>query len=190
MKLYIPEIGDHITLTQDWVFTLYPEDRNQDLGEFFRHYLKGYNGLWVDREILAPMRQNDYDVKYPDESQMRGISYEQRNSLYKQAEQNCPEYVKYWDDYKIWSDEADRIGKDKLEVTLPAGTILSVDRIYIRKGASDFSSITFYAKSLGEIQRQTSRWSRDQKPKKKKSLRFWAKLEDCNKINFERTEKI
>jgi hypothetical protein len=186
MNLYVPEIGDHITLTQDWFFVLYPESRNQDLGEFFGHYIKGHN-IWIERSALPSMRIADYEVKYPNESQLRGILYNSRDALYKQAEQDCPEYVKYWEDYKIWSNQADLIGKDRLDVTLPAGTVLSIDRIYIRKGASDFSSITFYAKGLGEIQKQPSTWDRNPKPKKKKALRFWAKLEDCNRINFDRT---
>lgn len=61
--------------------------------------------------------------------------------------------------------------RDGLEkVSLPKGTVLKVDRIYIRKGDgfSDFSSISFYAEKLDG----------------KKSPRFWAKLSDCNKIVF------
>lgn len=52
-------------------------------------------------------------------------------------------------------------------VTLSAGTILKVDRIYIRKGNKEYSSITFYG-TFG-----------------KNKLRFWAKLEDVNKIKFQ-----
>lgn len=49
-------------------------------------------------------------------------------------------------------------------VTLPSGTELVVDRIYIRAGVEDFNSLTFRTK-MG-----------------KKSIRFWAKLADVNKI--------
>lgn len=60
-------------------------------------------------------------------------------------------------------------------VTLPIDTILIVDRIYIRQNASDFDSISFKAKNeLGKF-------------------RFWAKLDDVNKIEFkifEKTQKI
>lgn len=52
-------------------------------------------------------------------------------------------------------------------VTIPKDSILTVDRIYIRKGSSDYSSITFRVVLNG------------------KSYRFWAKLEDCNKIEFQ-----
>jgi hypothetical protein len=67
-------------------------------------------------------------------------------------------------------------GKPFQDVTLPEGTTLEVDRIYIRtfnKSASsdenDFDSITF--KIVG-----------------KKKQRFWAKLKDCNNIEFRSLE--
>jgi len=71
--------------------------------------------------------------------------------------------------------------------TLPAGTILKVDRIYIRKGAahygggslSKFSSLTFYA-TLPPTG----------KSKKGKGVgRFWAKLADVNTIECEIIEE-
>lgn len=37
MKLYIPEIGDEITLKSDWTFELHAENRNQDLALFNNH---------------------------------------------------------------------------------------------------------------------------------------------------------
>lgn len=63
-----------------------------------------------------------------------------------------------------WSDP------EVYKVTLPAGTNLKVDRIYIRKGISEYSSITFYA-TIG-----------------KNKIRFWAKLSDCNTIEFTKGE--
>ena len=55
------------------------------------------------------------------------------------------------------------------EIIIPKDSILKIDRIYIRKGSSDFSSITFYVKYPGS----------------KNKYRFWAKLSDCNNIEFE-----
>lgn len=49
-------------------------------------------------------------------------------------------------------------------VGLPAGTKLIVDRVYIRAGGEDFSSLTFRAVFKG------------------KKVRFWAKLADVNTI--------
>lgn len=52
------------------------------------------------------------------------------------------------------------------KVTLPAGTRMRVERIYIRKGGRDFDSLTF---AVTEIN--------GSKPKR---LRFWTKLDDVN----------
>ena len=54
---------------------------------------------------------------------------------------------------------------------LPAGTVLTVDRIYIKKGRADYNSITFMVKKTPFY--------------KKGKLRFWVKLKDANEIEFE-----
>lgn len=66
--------------------------------------------------------------------------------------------------------------KEPARATLPAGTLLTIDRYYIRQGAGDFDSVTFSLPfqplpgySFG----------------KKRASRFWAKLEDVNEIEFE-----
>jgi len=64
--------------------------------------------------------------------------------------------------------------------TLPAGTILGISRVYIRSGLAEFSSITFTIVP-------------DMKKKPKERLktrgRFWAKLSDVNRIEFEFEEE-
>lgn len=52
-----------------------------------------------------------------------------------------------------------------LEHTLPAGTVLKVERIYIRQHKSEYDSVTF------RIDGQTN-------------SRFWARLADANRIEF------
>lgn len=71
----------------------------------------------------------------------------------------------------------------KAQVSLPVGTVLQVDRVYIRKFNSasasvddDFDSITFVV-----IEHPT--WQRD--GKKKIMARFWVKLRDANTMEFE-----
>lgn len=103
MKLYIPEIGDQIVLTNDWTFNLYYEYRNSSLMEKI-----GEKFNWSDLSMKAKA------------------------------------------------------------VTIVKGTTLKVDRIYIRKGNSEYSSLTFYIVS-GD-------W---------KGARFWAKLKDVNNIEFD-----
>lgn len=66
---------------------------------------------------------------------------------------------------KTWKAWQDFINANPLVYTFPKGTVLEVDRIYIRKGAEDFSSLTF-------------KW------RTPKMVRFWAKLEDVNRIEF------
>jgi hypothetical protein len=50
--------------------------------------------------------------------------------------------------------------------TVAAGTTLEVDRIYIRKGNEEFSSVTFKTAIKGKL------------------IRFFVSLEDANKIVF------
>lgn len=89
----------------------------------------------------------------------------------------------------------DRLGETEINlyrnsyrklVTIPTGTILRVDRIFIRKNMSDYSSLTFFIIDSPD---------EDLKPKDLSSnkittfsigkvVRFWAKLDDCNKIKF------
>ena len=70
--------------------------------------------------------------------------------------------------YDSWRENAIPCALEKVSVTIPADSVLTVDRIYIRKGAKEFSSISFYLALPGV----------------KKKLRFWAKLNDCNQIVY------
>ena len=82
--------------------------------------------------------------------------------------------------------------------TIPAGAILKVDRIYIRKGKNDFDSITFFwkgAKVPGYTEpREVNEYLNgrivgtrtvvDKYPAS--PVRFWVKLEEANNIEFEK----
>ena len=103
MKMYVPEIGDHIILTEDWNFTLHPESRNHELGAYFG-FSKCWKG-WINNEVLPPMREFDYNVDYPNFEDFRGKpdGYHEYQRLQREAEQNCPEFVKYWADQEEWN---------------------------------------------------------------------------------------
>jgi len=58
---------------------------------------------------------------------------------------------------------------DQVQVSLPAGTVLKVNRIYIRQNKSDYDSITLTLKK-GDC------------PEKHVWGRFWVKLGDMNRI--------
>jgi len=69
-------------------------------------------------------------------------------------------------------------------LTLPAGTVLTVDRIYIRKGLGEFSSLSF---NLVSWPKDAPLPENSRSAIKGKKPRFWAKLEDCNNIEFAET---
>ncbi len=191
MKLYVPEIGDHIRLTKDWTFTLHSEGRNVTLAELFGFRKYGYD-KWLDLNKIEDEPVRDYVINYPTEDFLkRGflekpVTYEERQEAYRKAERESVSYQAYLTAHAEWDAQAKTIATNELVITLPAGTVLAVDRIYIRKGSSDYSSITFYAKGLGETEVK-NRWSG--KTTKWKAQRFWAKLSDCNKIEFELLEE-
>lgn len=70
------------------------------------------------------------------------------------------------DEYYVNRYGRKRVPIDAGEHTFPAGTSFEVDRIYVRKGNEDFSSVTFKTRVNG------------------KTVRFFAKLDDVNKIVF------
>ena len=195
MNFYVPEIGDEIILSKDWNFNLFPERRNVDLAAYFGHYLFSSGGIsgWIDPKEIPLLREPDYKIDYPKLSDFtrNDILGRERfddvafNIARHKAEQENPEFVKYREDNKEWRELCAKSWKPVLSCTLPAGTLLKIDRIYIRKGGSDYSSITFYAKNLESTVIIVQKWSGDHTKKKKASLRFWAKLLDCNQIVFE-----
>ena len=139
MQLYIPEIGDKIKLKKDWIFTLYPEERNKKLGEKLG-FISGdsskiqYNKDWIDEKGKI--------VKWID-LQNRGWI----NNIYTIT----------WNLF--------------YQITIKKGTVLKIDRIYIRKGKDmkDYSSLTFIIEK-GDYSK----------------ARFWAKLNEVNTIEFEK----
>jgi len=187
MKLYIPEINDEIRLLEDWIFDLHAEERNKSLGSINDHYLfYHFGGKWLDRKDVPEMRPIDYEVKYPNYSDFIRYErhWEKHQEACKIAEQNCEAYVKYENDTKEWRSKAEPCGKELITVTIPAGTVLKIDRIYIRRGLSEYSSLTFSTHDLGNTELINP--YRAKSKKKLSSIRFWAKLADCNNINCER----
>lgn len=116
MKLYVPDIGDRLTLSKEWNFTLYDEHRNTAL--------------------------------------IKALDY-------------TPSRRYYNTDMRTWP------------ATLPAGVVLVIDRVYIRKGKQmgDYSSITFRTES-----------TKDKELKKFNKCRFWVKISDANEIEFDRNK--
>lgn len=115
-SLYIPRLGDVLTLASAWSFSLYEEERNKKL---FKELLPNVK---VDWGALARRKWT-----YP------------------------------------------RVLPAHHIVTLPAGTQLRVNRLYVRKGQDEFDSLSFYVERLGQ-----------EKAFEKNKPYFWAKLDDVN----------
>ncbi|MFP5434658.1 MAG: hypothetical protein ACLGIM_16295 [Alphaproteobacteria bacterium] len=61
-------------------------------------------------------------------------------------------------------------------VVLPAGTVLQIDRIYLRKGMSDYDSLTFAV--LDSAMESLLPWKKNAVAGG--AVRFWTKLDDAN----------
>lgn len=174
-ELFIPEIGTELVLAKDWKFELYAESRNKNLLEYYGAYLNpGYRTIIFEKDL--PNFKLEYDVDFPCNAEdyysrnFVGKRCFNREAYYKAKEwyiNNNPINIEYNREVKIWHEKRKLAPQyDSIPALLKKGSTLKVDRIYIRKGASDFSSISFYV-TLGS-----------------KKYRFWAKLDDCNKIVF------
>lgn len=78
----------------------------------------------------------------------------------------------YWGKWKNQSDERRSFLDVVLSGTceLPPKTILKIDRIYIRRGFKGFDSVSFRIVSCPDA--------------KFNKIRFWAKLDDVNNIEY------
>jgi hypothetical protein len=89
----------------------------------------------------------------------------------------------YWDEYEggraameaHWADK-NNVPRPELRHTMasiPEGSVLTIDRIYLRKGKGDFDSVTFVLnKPPGS-------------KKKGPMVRFWTRLDDVNSGRLE-----
>lgn len=82
-----------------------------------------------------------------------GVAYPEQRDYYKRQDQNE-------------------------QVTLPAGAVLKVDRIFIRKGAATYDSVTFCLKA--SVKSPVVAMGKSIRG----SVRFWVKLADANNLEF------
>jgi hypothetical protein len=105
---------------------------------------------------------------------------ERRNeSLYEYVGQPLSTDRCFYDDYvggqAAFTWDVSEPERKHIKVTIPAGSILTIDRIYLRKGAAEFDSVTFIlngAKLAGKVGAQSR-------------VRFWVKLDDVNSGKLE-----
>lgn len=148
--MFIPEIGTKLVLTRPWSFSLYKELRNQK--------------VW---DMISAARPEETAQK---ETVVQNIR-DEMNDVMRQNREDTLKYTEYLE--KIHGLREREANAQKFTVLLPQNTHLTVDRIYIRKGSSDYSSITFYLT-------KTDYPALDQRGRK----RFWAKLDEVNNMEF------
>jgi hypothetical protein len=167
-QFYVPEISDRFTLVSDWSFTLYGERRNCAMLDLLG--LSATKDRAEARERADALKAKAYR-KVPRVYPASFFNTESRTVMVDEVAdvEAKRELDAIWTKLHCWP----------IEATLPAGTELQVDRIYIRKGLKDFSSITFYVVSSPKPELNASKKSR---------RRFWAKLSDCNRMEITREE--
>ncbi|RQT26119.1 hypothetical protein [Burkholderia contaminans] len=156
-KLCIPRLGADLVLASDWSFRLFNEYRNTTLQQAIG-LTNPFGGLIHDFWGATPAER----FAALEKSQWR----EADGSLSTVKERK----------------ERNFNGELQHPVTIPAGALLTVDRIFIRKGAADYDSVTFWLKASKVPVAINGR-------QVKKSVRFWAKLDDVNAIEFEEPTK-
>lgn len=153
IRLFIPPLGYEFKLAADWTFALFHEHRNE--------------GLISAAGLLSTIPNR----AVPDFWQMPA---QKRARLWERSPWRTEAGLSPGDD--DWNDW--RAGNVQTPFTLRAGSRLKVERIYIRQGQKDFDSVSF----------RVSEWPTGaddpltKAPAKVKSLRFWAKLGDVNRI--------
>lgn len=80
-------------------------------------------------------------------------------------------------------------------VTILPGSLLTVNRVYIRRGLHNFDSLTFYLKPDGRRPRELEVRTLKSEPRhvtvtSKAGMRFWAKLADINSLEVEVIEAV
>jgi hypothetical protein len=180
MRLYVPEIGDKLRLTTDWSFTLYNEHRNYDLWQVLecdKHpAMKKINDRVAELHAeIAALKKTMVDKVEPVPTWMG------RNRGETRIVKVFPDQAAIDRNNTLYS-ELRSIERGAVPVTLPATTVLTVDRIYIRKGMTEFSSLSFY---IGDCPLHALTPVKKGGGFKKGRRRFWAKLADANTIDFE-----
>lgn len=156
MKLWIPELKQQIRLIEDWNFDLFWETRNQDLIDAF--------GFGINDMIEHPEFKENRFLGYVLPEWKEGDAF------------TSYEDIKVHPRYRDFRAYYGKAGVPYRSVTISSGSVLSFDRIYIRKGNEDYSSVTFFIKSSDTPGLDWKKYSKK---------RFWAKLKDVNKIEME-----
>lgn len=178
MTLALVDIGDKLRLTQDWTFQLHQESRNHEFAVALG--LLAVDTPWdtIMHRIGMVTEKNYYQTRpFPEEER-----YYFERALRRKHGLN---------EYRGPALEGHRLSEfDRgtlelmaaftLHATIPAGAELTVDRVYIRKGAKDYSSLSFLVTDAAPF---GDRLAPVAKRGFKREHRFWAKLDDCRRMD-------
>lgn len=154
-KLFIPPLGTILRLEEDWHFQLHEEGRNSNL---------------IDSAKITP----PYRDQVCPSDRWRNMSLADRSAAIDLTDWKYTPHEDYESnhEYSFWSGDWEH------PFVFRAETELTVDRIYIRQGGAQFNSITFRSRcwmsQLGDPMFGA--------PRKLKTIRFWAKLDDVNNM--------
>lgn len=146
-NFFVPEIGTRLQLSEDWTFSWYWERRNLDL-------LKAFQEKGLIDELKFVQTTTEVNAHH-----------------YGIGDSKYANLKKYWDKYFTNHYRQPRTQFFCYQMTFPKDSVIILDRYYIRKGNSGYSSITFRTESLAI-------------PGFKKKPRFWTKLDDANLIKY------
>jgi hypothetical protein len=192
IKLYIPEIGDNLEIQEDVSVKIYAENRNETIAKLVDkrlEYVSQYNNysnpfMWVDSSLPSDYFQyqkieDDYEWLWEKINQLQneiGCNPMLHPLKQRKLKQLRELYNPLREDYRKSASEYGQSQFDKLvpcyyfDFIIKKGTVLKVDRVYIRKNAAEYSSLSFRSVIDG------------------KKVRFWIKLEDVNNLYIKNNE--
>lgn len=182
MKFYVPTLGDKIYLLEPWTFTLYPEYRNSKLSlklglTKYETIINSYQGIRRCVNTKKPLLGTEgtsIPIAIPKDYVAKKNEYCWIDPASEVEIATSPHIFTVTEEHTVLKNH----DKD-FTITLPAKTVLTIDRIYIKKNSPEYDSITFF---VDESPLEIISPKINKKGKRSGRQRFWVKLADANKI--------
>lgn len=176
--LALLDIGDRLRLTADWTFQLHEESRNHEFAVGLNLLAVGTSWDALMHRIGTVTEKNYYQTRPFPESERYYFERALRRKHGLNEYRGPALEGHQLSDFDRGTLEL--MERFTLHATIPAGVELTVDRVYIRKGAKEYSSLSFLvtdARPFGD------RLAPVAKRGFKTTHRFWAKLADCRAMS-------
>lgn len=175
MTLALVDIGDTLRLTADWTFQLHQEGRNHEFALGLDLLSVGTAWDTLMHRIGIVTGKNYYQTRPFPESERYYFERDLATRIHgSRRAALAMEELSEFDRGTV-----ELLNAFTLHATIPAGAELTVDRVYIRKGAKDFSSLSFLVTDPAPFGQRLAPVA---KRGFKKAHRFWAKLADCRRM--------